>query len=575
MKTKHLLIISSLTLAEGIIALILMWGMPVDSSRGHLINYASLRLIVGGLFSAILLAVLVSIIALWLKTGWGQRISSLLDRQLVGPKKRLFFVQGALIVLSVFLAECFFMTFLAFPVPMRPIFAWLFLTCFQVWLVFRLVYDSSYRERPSFFTVVKLKWNAWLPMQRKSFKILAILGLVYFLAFIPNNWLHQSKGKFYVHQDEHILFIDVAKALTTQDSLSATIHNSLGSWTWQYGFPYLTVSAAVVFIPRLIFGNQFSDQIQLNIFLLRQFISVLPMILAMLLATYLVTRFRSLRMSVGMFVFLALVPGIVKINNNFWHPDALVILLILLIIFALVKDELRFGRFFYYAAIFCGVCSIIKLFGLFFGPVIAGYLLVGLFKKRLTFGKFLGSAALFLFTMLAAIIISSPTLMDFQIFKQVVHSWGPFQPSLLNGYSADTSGLYDTGLMNWLKYFGAHFMKGYFFFFTFFALIVGSLWGARVYLNRIILGWCAVTSIFLAYFVALKNFQYMLPVAVPLFCAAFLFPAVTETNTDSKVGAFLARPLTRKIVWTITILMLASQLIINLVILTLYAIRGR
>ncbi len=101
----------------------------------------------------------------------------------------------------------------------------------------------------------------------------------------------------------------------------------LGTWTWQYGYPYLTVSAAVLFIPRLIFGNQFGEHVQLNIFLLRQFVSVLPMILAMLLAVYLVTRFKSLLMSVCMFIFLALVPGIVKYNQNFWHPDALVVLL--------------------------------------------------------------------------------------------------------------------------------------------------------------------------------------------------------------------------------------------------------
>jgi len=76
-------------------------------------------------------------------------------------------------------------------------------------------------------------------------------------------------------------------------------------------------------------------------------------------------------------------------------------------------------------------------------------------------------------------------------------------------------------------------------------------------------------------FVALKNFQYMLPLAVPLYCGAFLFPAVTDVNPDSKRCAFLARPITRKVVWGITILMFASQFIINLIILGLYAIRGR
>ncbi len=65
MKTKHLLIISSLSFVEGIMALIAMWTMRIDSSRGHLINYSSLRLILGLAFSAILLALLVFLIALW------------------------------------------------------------------------------------------------------------------------------------------------------------------------------------------------------------------------------------------------------------------------------------------------------------------------------------------------------------------------------------------------------------------------------------------------------------------------------------------------------------------------------
>ena len=149
------------------------------------------------------------------------------------------------------------------------------------------------------------------------------------------------------------------------------------------------------------------------------------------------------------------------------------------------------------------------------------------------------------------------------------------QGSLLGGYGQDPTGEYNLGLANWLKYFGFHFMKAYFFCFSIFALVAGSLWGSRVRVNRILLGWCAVTVIFLAYFVALKNFQYMLPLAVPLYCGAFLFPAVTQGNPDSKWDAFLARPLTRKIVWAITLLMFASQFVINVVILVLYAMRGR
>jgi hypothetical protein len=156
-----------------------------------------------------------------------------------------------------------------------------------------------------------------------------------------------------------------------------------------------------------------------------------------------------------------------------------------------------------------------------------------------------------------------------------LRGWLPRQGNLLAGYAPDATGEYTTGLFNWLKYFGFHYMKEYFFFFAIFALVVGSLWGSKVALNRILLGWCAVTVVFLAFFVALKNFQYMLPVALPLYCGALLFPAVTEGPPGQKRPAFLARPAARRVVCWITGLMFGSQLMVNAVILVLYALRGR
>ena len=139
----------------------------------------------------------------------------------------------------------------------------------------------------------------------------------------------------------------------------------------------------------------------------------------------------------------------------------------------------------------------------------------------------------------------------------------------------DAEGLYATNLPNWLKYFGYHYMKNYFFFFAYLALAAGSLWGAKKYLNRILLAWSVPTTIFLVYFSAMKNFQYMLPLAIPLFCGAFLFPGVAEVPPDSKWAAFLGKPPARKIIRVATIVLFASQLIINLVILYLLVIRGR
>jgi hypothetical protein len=415
-----------------------------------------------------------------------------------------------------------------------------------------------------------------MPVQRKVFVILAIIGLVYFLFFIPINLFPNSYGQFTLLGDEQVIYPDVVKIFNAQPNFGAAVQNILGTWPWWYGYPYLPISASVLIIPRLIFGTQFTAHMNLNIGLMRQFVSVFPMVLAVMLAVYLVTRFKSAWMSVSMFLFLLLVPGIVKINIHFWHPDSIILCLILLTIYFLQKDDLRFGRYFYLAALTCGLATAIKLFGLFFVLAIAGYLAAGLLLKKLTLKKSVLAGAGFILVMIMTIVISSPSLLAPYITKVALASWFDQQHKILSGPSlVDTAGLYQTNLPNWLKYFGYHYMKGYFFYFAYFALAAGSLWGSKKYLNRILLAWCVPTTIFLVYFSAMKNFQYMLPVAVPLFCGAFLFPSISEVPPDSKWYAFLGRPLSRKIIQVLTMVLFASQLIINLVILYLLVVRGR
>jgi hypothetical protein len=294
-----------------------------------------------------------------------------------------------------------------------------------------------------------------------------------------------------------------------------------------------------------------------------------------LLAVYLVTRFKSVWRSAGLFAFLLLVPGIVKYNHDYWHPDALIVLCCMLTIYFLQKDDLRFKRNFYLAAVFCGLAAAIKLWGLFFVLAIAGYLLAGLIRKKLTIKSGVLAGGLFILAMFGTIIFSSPSLMAPYIAKVAFRDWLPRQTALLVGPGINDGGIYNTGLMNWLKYFGDHFMKPYFFFFTIFALVAGSLMGNRKYLNRILLAWSAATVFFLAYFVAMKNFQYMLPVVAPLYCGAFLFPSITEGSTVVPWLAFLQKPLARKVAQGVTIAFIASQFVINLIILYLYVIRGR
>jgi hypothetical protein len=576
MKTKHLVLFSLLAWLEAVLALLALWGMVFTPGRGGTFSYPLMRQVLSAGWIVFLLVLAIFTIGLFVRPRWGTVLVSWLDDALIGVKKRLFWVQFWLILAALFLFECFLITYLAFPEPARPFLLWATLLCAQAWVALRLVYAGEYRSRPSLIARISAKWHAWMPIQRKTFIVLAILSLIYFAAFIPANSHVDQSGNFYVHQDEQVVYPEVVKDMVFPPTVSGMVHTVLEGWGWQYGYPYFTASAAVLLIPRLVYGPAFAAHIRLNLFLLRQFIDVLPMTLAILLVVYLATRFKNLWASVGAFLFMALLPGVVKYNIRFYHPDALIVLLMVLGIYGLHKDDLRFGRYFYLAAVCCGLAAVIKLWGLFFGPLIGAYLLAGWIKKRLSLGGLFVKGGLFVLAMLAAAVISTPTLMAPYIARVALRSWLPRQGYLLTGYPVpDPTGDYGKGLVNWLRFFGAHYMKGYYFYFSFLALLAGSLWGSRKSLNRILLGLCAVIAIFLAYVVALKNLQYMLPLALPLSAAAFLFPSVAEPGPGSNRPVFLARPLTARMIQMVTICMVISQFVINLVILGLFIIRGQ
>jgi hypothetical protein len=568
MKRIHLVYLSLAIIFEGFTANYLLWQMQFDSNRGQIFNYATMRMILTALSGAGLVILIGWLLALFRSEKFSQKFTGFLDDKLINRKPGLFFMQGALVILGVFLAECFILTYAAIPVPMRPILAWAVLICFNVWLLFRMVYACEYRQRPALVARLRDKWNKWLPIQRTTFIVLALMGLVYFIGFMPSNYQLDANGRFFIHGDEAVIYPDIARSLVWQGNFTEMVNQNIWDWQWWYGYPYLPISAAVLVLPRLLFGSGFATNTQLNIFLLRQFISVLPMVLALMLLVYLVNRFKSLWQSVILFTYMALVPGVVKFGYHFWHPDSIIILLILLTFYFLEKDRLRFGKFFYFAAVTCGLATAIKLFGVFFVLAIAGYLLAGLWQKQLTFKKAVLSGLGFILAMAGTILITSPGLIIPAVQQFALKLWFTQQNSLLTGYNEpDPMGVYKTGLLNWLYYFGLYFMKPFFFFFSFMTLLAGSLWGSRKYLSRLILAWSIPATYFLVTFSAMKSFQYMFPVMIPLFLGALLFFSLANGKPGLTGIAFLDKSWVRKSIWAVTGLLFLIQFVININIL--------
>ena len=411
MKRTLLIFLSIIVILEGLAANYLLWHMQFDSGRGQIVNYGILRVVLTVLSGIVLISLIGFLIALFRRDNFALTIFAILDGLLLGLKNRLFLVQGILILLTIFLAECFLLSYLAIPVPMRPILAWAALNQFS---------GLAGASTCLCFRVCQAAVNACLAereverMDSRTAENVCCVGIDEPCLFY---WIHAIqlqtgfRGRFYTHSDEAIIYPDVVRVLVWQGNFSDMVHVVVESWPWWYGYPYLPISAVVLLVPRLVLGNDFASNIQLNIFLLRQFVSVFPMLLSIMLIIYLANKYKSLWQSVGVFVFLALVPGVVKFNYRFWHPDAIIVLLILLTLFFLVKDQLKFGRMFFLAAVTCGLATAIKLWGLFFVLSIGGYLLAGIIQKKVSIKIGVISGLGFILVMMGTIIITSPGLL--------------------------------------------------------------------------------------------------------------------------------------------------------------------
>ena len=563
MKAKHVKIFLLLTVVEGILAVLFFLSKPSDPESAKLFGFSYLKLGLLGVDFLFLILLSGITIAAFLYPAWLDQITNRITPFLTAPVnvsgKRLFVVQGGLIVAMVAILEAYFLTWFSIPQTIRPFLLWAALICFQAWVILRIGWRTEYKTRPTLISTLRSIWRKWTPVQRHVFWILSGIGLVYFLAFIPAN-LH------WVHVDENIILPDVVKMLLPGGTFKETLQRWIINENWWYGQPYLPISALALVIPRLIYGVDFVNQKAINLLFLRQLVSVLPMIMAISLLVYVVTRFKSMLYSIGMFVFLLLVPGVVKYCYHFWHPDSLILLLVVLTIFFLQRDRLKFGKNFYLAAVTCGLAAAIKLWGFFFFLAVAGYLVAGMSQKVLTFKRAATIGLLFILVMALTIVLSSPSLFVPWSFQFMVHGLQTQNASNTQGYNeADPEGVYHTGLANWLRYFQMFYMQKYFFFFAFASLMIGSLAGSQAYLNRLLLAWCLVTAIYLVSFLAVKSFQYMLPLMVPLYSAGFLFPFITRGREYPRWLSFLGTPLANRIIIGITVLMLGSEFIFNLV----------
>jgi len=364
--------------------------------------------------------------------------------------------------------------------------------------------------------------------QKRIALVVAAIGLVYFVIFIFPNALG-AKSETMLQStsgDETVMYPVVLRMLQDPSSFKDFFTRWVIYGDYHYGWLFYMGSAAVLLPVKAVYGMGFANHPQLNLLLMRQLISVLPMVLTIIGLVYLQTRFKSWLKTMVLLILLLSIRAVVRMNIQFWHPDELSVLAVVITLFLLERDRLRFGKNFYFAAAACGAAIGIKLAGVFFAGTIAVYLLAGMIKRVLNLKQALVRAGLFLLIMGVALVLSDPFLYNQGARAELIkiQTYKTQELTSATGYPQDYTADYALGPQHWTwtlqTFFGSWPLLG----FVFLSLLAGCFWGPNKLLNRLILTYIVPQSIYLLYFVAPKPSHYWLPVILPLFSAMLCLP---------------------------------------------------
>jgi len=369
--------------------------------------------------------------------------------------------------------------------------------------------------------------------QKRVFAILLFISLIYFSAFIfPNNTGAKDQMMISLFEpDEFAQYPVVTQMLESDGSRNQTIYNFIAYGHYYYGSPFYFASALLLLPLKL---TQNLADTQLNMLILRQFISILPMLGALLLLTYTQTKFTSPAKSIGLFVFLISVSAVVE-NNLWWHVDSLAVFFAALTLFLLDRDDQRFGLNFALAAASTGLAAGTKVIGLFFVLTIPTYLLIGILSKKLTWGKAIAQAVLFVGIMAAAIVISNPFLLLQNQREEMIKTLTRQSRSMYEGWTL----AYDVGPASWLNIIEGLYGQLIFVSLAFIALAAGIWRGQNRTRHLLIATWALPLGLYMLFTTAIKPTHFFLPVLLPVYSSLivlFEFPPFTAKKSRTPIS---------------------------------------
>jgi hypothetical protein len=353
--------------------------------------------------------------------------------------------------------------------------------------------------------------------QKRIFALLLVMaGAAFLILGFPNHAGSQNLSMVQIFQpDEAAPLSYIFHMIAPAPSLNLAIRHFIFYEYYYYGFPFFAASALIL-LPLQWLGRL--GDIPLVMLILRQLISVLPMLAALLLLVYMQDRFRTYRSPV-LFAFLVSVPAVME-NNSWYHPDGITFLLVVLTLFFLWRDNLRFGRNFLLAAVLSGVATATKLIGVYFFLAVGLTLVLGFILKKASWKKLIGMGFAFILTMGLAYLVANPFLFSHwarTAYQFILNKQGGL---LENGYGV----FYAKGLLAAWPDVHESYGEIPFLLIALGAAIWGTWRGPQRLLFGLILAWfvpVSVTVFFLTHF----KFQYWLPVALPLIsCCVVLLP---------------------------------------------------
>ncbi|MHB0924072.1 MAG: glycosyltransferase family 87 protein [Bellilinea sp.] len=319
--------------------------------------------------------------------------------------------------------------------------------------------------------------------------------------------------------DEAAPLPTIFRMIAPADTIDRALRNFVFYEYYFYGFPYFALSALLV-LPLQWLG--LSTDLPIVMPVLRQFASVLPSILALMLLVFMQDRFRTYR-SIALFAFLLTLPAVLH-NNFWWHPDGITFLFVTLVLFLLWRDNLTFGKHYLAAAVLCGILTATKLVGVYFFLAVGLTLFLGLYRRKITWRRFLGMAAAFIGVMIVSFVAANPFLLSYWGRKGYWQTLN-LQTSLLSeGYGI----VYQKGLSAAWPIINQYYGSAIFILVAMGTAVWGAIRGPQRLLHALILAWWLPLTISLLTFSHLK-YQYWLPAALPLFsCLILLLPEKIE-----------------------------------------------